>query len=142
MRDKRSFDDVEMPEAATTPIDGMSDEQWAARNERQGKIIRRVCAVAVGLAVGLVFASRFAIASPYYVLASWFVIVGSVLLAWALVERGDDEEILQIATSTFPEWTFLELLPLRVFVAIFAFGVCILGAIAALCLISLFPALR
>jgi hypothetical protein len=71
MRDKSSFDDLEMPEVSTTPIDGMTDEQWAARNERQGRIIRRVCAVAVGL-------------------ASWFVIVGAVLYFVGIFERGDD----------------------------------------------------
>ena len=89
MRDKPSFDDVEMPELTTTPIDGMTDEQWAARNERQGRIIRRVCGVLVGLAVGSVLVSRFGTSSPYHLLANWLVIIGSVLLFVGLFERSD-----------------------------------------------------
>jgi hypothetical protein len=45
-RENPSFDDVEPPEVATTPIDGMTDEQWAARNERHGR--------RVGLAFGAI----------------------------------------------------------------------------------------
>ena len=87
MKDKSSFDDMEMPEVSTTPIDGMTDEQWAARNERQGRIIRRVCAVAAGLAMGLVVTSRFNLSAPYSLLASWLIIVGLVLLFLGLAER-------------------------------------------------------
>ncbi len=36
-QDNPSFDDVEVPEVVVTRIDGMSDEQWAARNDRQGR---------------------------------------------------------------------------------------------------------
>ena len=89
MNDKPLFDDIEAPEVVTTPIDGMTDGEWAARNERQGKIIRRVFAGAIGLAVGLVATSELALTSPLYVLASWLVIFGVMLYVIALAERHD-----------------------------------------------------
>jgi hypothetical protein len=40
--EKASFDDIEPPVVVTTPIDGMTDEQWAWRNERDGRRVALV----------------------------------------------------------------------------------------------------
>ena len=42
MRDRPAFHEVEPPPVVTGPIDGMTDEQWAARNERREAGYRRV----------------------------------------------------------------------------------------------------
>jgi hypothetical protein len=41
--DRPSFDDFEAPPVVTTPIDGLTDEQWAARRQRGERIVRVVC---------------------------------------------------------------------------------------------------
>ncbi|HEY2630423.1 MAG TPA: hypothetical protein VGI57_14930 [Usitatibacter sp.] len=86
MKDKASFDDVEAREVVTTPIDGLTDEAWAARNERQGRVIRRTVSILVGLAVGVAAAALFG-DSPLQLLAKWLVTIGSALLAFGLAER-------------------------------------------------------
>ena len=139
MRDKPGFDELEPPEIVPTPIDGMSDEQWAERNERHARIIRIVGGVLFGLAGGLVLVTRLSPSSPHYLLGAVFVVVGSVLLFVALALRGDDEEILRLATSWFPELALLERLPLWLLVAVLALGVSLAAATLALFLVSLFP---
>jgi len=137
--EKASFDDIEAPEVETTPIDGMTDEQWAARNERHARIFRLVGGVLFGLAGGLVLVTRLSPSSPHYLLGAIFVVVGSVLMFVALASRGDDEEILRLATSWFPELALLERLPLWLLVAVLALGVSLAAATMALFLVSLFP---
>ena len=42
MRDRPAFHEVEPPRIVTGSIDGFTDEQWAARNERRAARYRRV----------------------------------------------------------------------------------------------------
>jgi hypothetical protein len=130
LRDKPSFDDVELPEVVTSRIDGMTDAEWAARRERSERRFRAVFGAVLGGFVGLGVGLRAASGSY---LAGALIIGGCVLLFSALLSRsGHDPDLDRTAWMLFPEWYLLEKLPLGVIVCfwIAAFALAALLAVA------------
>lgn len=97
MRDRPAFHEVEPPPVVTSPIDGMTDEQWAARNERRGTMYRRVLGTIMGIAFGILFgfsaASRLDPGARHYGLAMALVYGGCILLFVTLFTSNREREI-------------------------------------------------
>ncbi|HXF80234.1 MAG TPA: hypothetical protein VN598_15310 [Usitatibacter sp.] len=127
MRDRPAFHEVEAPPVSPGAIDGMTDEQWAARNERRAERYRRVLGTIMGLVIGLFFglaaASRLDPGARHYGIAALLVIGGSILLFVTLLTSNREREIPRLALWVIaPELMALESMPwwLTLLLGIFA----------------------
>jgi hypothetical protein len=140
LRDKPSFDDLEPPVIVTTPIDGLSDEEWAERRIRRERRARMAWGLAFGLCVGLLSAWHWGLVGPRLAAAALLVIGGSMLLfALLFAQHRDDEALGLAAWIAFPEWKLVESLPWWAFAMIFAIVLAILMLLAAVVVIGHFP---
>ena len=139
-RYRPTFDEVEPPRVETTPIDGLTDEQWAERNERRGEVIRRISGVAFGVAFGIftgfLAVTRLNPGVPHYDLAVCLVMAGCVIAFVAIFTSKRDRDVGKVVGwILWPEWMVLGLLPWWVTVALglvaIALIVLVVGTIAA-----------
>jgi len=116
VRDRPAFHEVERPAVVTTPIDGLTDGEWAARNERRGRRIRRALGLALGVVAGLFFgllsASRLDPGARHYTAAFFLVVGGCVLLFVSLFTSEREREFPEAALWVLaPEWMLLRSMP-------------------------------
>jgi hypothetical protein len=126
VREKPSFDDIELPPVVTTPIDGMTDEQWAARLDRRERRWRMAFGAVFGTVVGTL--ALF----PVWPWTLWrvrpglsflFVVAGCAILFAALFAQRRDHEALEHARwILMPEWYLVEKLPVWVLALVLAAG--------------------
>lgn len=139
MRDKPSFDDVEPPSIVTTPIDGLSDAQWAARLERRERRWRMAFGALFGAGVGTfaVFPSwPWVVSRARPGLSFILVVTGcAVLFAALFSQRRDDEALEHAQWILMPEWYLVEKLPMWSLVLILSVGLALViflfGALTA-----------
>lgn len=144
MKDRPAFHDVEPPPVVTSPIDGMTDEQWAARNERRGERYRRVLGTIMGIVFGLFFGllavSRLNPGARHYGLAVLLVLGGSVLLFVTLFRSGREGEIPRAAAWVLvPEVMLLESTPIWLSVVLGCVAVGGIVLLAAVVLVGHLP---
>ena len=135
MRDKPSFDDLEPPVVITTPIDGMTDEEWAARRERNERRWRIAFGVLLGALVGLFASLRTSFSGS--LLATALVVAASIAIFAGLFAQQRHDVLDEAAWLLFPEWHFVEKLPLWVLVAVWVAGVALAIILAAALLVGL-----
>ena len=115
MRDRPAFHEVEPPMVVTSVIDGMTDKQWAAGNERRGARYSRVMATIAGVVVGFFFGilavSRLDPEARHFWLAFGLVMGGSVLLFVTLFLTGRESEFELALWLVAPEMKALQSLP-------------------------------
>ena len=142
MRHERpSFDDLEPPEILTSPIDGLTDAQWSRRHERRERLVRAACGIVFGLFFGALAVTRLSPAAPHYLLGSWLVMGGSILLFVTLLVRRKDARVPHYALwVVFPEWKIVESLPVWLIALIALAAIAVLAFVAALAVIGFFPA--
>jgi hypothetical protein len=140
LRDKPSFDDLEPPVIVTTPIDGMSDEEWAERNLRGERRVRVAFGIAIGLFIGLVSILHLRLLSSRSALPALLVVSGCMLLfAVLFAQRRDDEALGHAAWIAFPEWSLVESLPLWTIAMVFSIAVAVLLLLVVVAVIGHFP---
>ena len=116
MRDKPAFHELEPPAVVTTPIDGLTDEEWVERNERRGRVIRRISGIVFGIAFGLfagfVAISRLDPSAPYYDVAVCLVMGGCLLAFVTIFTSSREPELADVLGWVMaPEWMLLRRLP-------------------------------
>jgi hypothetical protein len=140
MRDKPSFDDLEPPAVTPTPIDGLSDEQWAERRLRKERVVRIACGIALGCFLGMLSVWHWGLLHGRSRLPALMVLGGSVVLFASLfAQRRDDEALDYAGWIAFPEWKIFESLPWWVIAMIFSIALATLMVLATVVFIGHFP---
>jgi hypothetical protein len=115
-QERPTFAEVEPPRVEVTPLDGLTDEEWAQRNERRGRVIRRVLGfflgTAFGLFAGLLAVTRLNAGSRHYDLAVWLVMGGCLVAFVALFMSEEDHDLAKaLGWAVFPENMLLDAVP-------------------------------
>jgi hypothetical protein len=140
LRDKPSFDDVEPAVIVTTPIDGLTDAQWAERRIRGERRVRFALGLAFGLFIGLVSIWHWGLWERRTALAALLVISACMLLfALLFVQRRDDDALDYAAWIVLPEWKLVESLPWWMIVLIFSVALVVLMLLVGVIVIGHFP---
>jgi hypothetical protein len=140
VRDKPSFDDIEPPVIVTSPIDGLTDEQWAERSRRRAQVVRIVFGSVAGLIVGSIAVLHWGLAHRRFGMAALLVLGGCMVLFASLAAQDRGRHAADYAGwIAFPEWKLFDSLPWWAIALIFSAGLAILAALAAVVLISRFP---
>ena len=96
--------------------------------------------IVCGLAVGSLAVLRLSPSAPHYVLGSWLVMGGSMLLFVTLLVRGKDERLPHYAHWVLvPEWKIVESLPLWAIAIVALTAIAALALVASLVVIGYFP---
>ncbi|HSS28204.1 MAG TPA: hypothetical protein VLL50_09630 [Usitatibacter sp.] len=116
MRDRPAFHEMEPPAVETSAIDGMTDEEWASRNERRAALYRRVFGTIIGIAFGILFgtfaASRLDPMARFYGVAILLVYGGCILLFVTLFVSSRESEAANWALWVIaPELAVLRSIP-------------------------------
>ena len=112
--DKPSFDDVEPPPIVTTLIDGMSDEQWAARLARRERRWRMAFGAVFGAAVGTAALFTAWPRTPWMQPGVPFLVVVAgcaILFAVLFAQRSDEEALERAKWILLPELYLVDKLP-------------------------------
>ena len=132
MRDKPSFDDLEPPPIVTTPIDGLTDEQWAARLERRERRWRMAFGAVFGAVIGtaaLFPAWPWILARARPTLSFLLVVTGcAILFAKLLAQRRDEEAVEHAQWILLPEWYLVEKLPVWLLALLVCVGLAVVIA--------------
>jgi hypothetical protein len=136
MRQGPSFDElVEPAPGPARPLDGETDEEWAARVRRSERNFRFGFGLAFGFLVGAATVLHWfaGLRSPW---PAAMVIAGCMLLFAALFARRRDNEALNYAGwLALPEWKLAETLPWGAIACIWLVAAAILAvAVAAVAL--------
>ena len=141
MRDRPDLDEIELPAREPTPINGLTDAEWARRRLRREWIFRVFFGLAFGFVVAVLAIWHWGLFLPRMRLASILVIGGSMILFATLFARRRDEQALDYAGwLVLTEWKAVEKMPwwmiislgVALFVVLVLFGVVlILGRLPA-----------
>jgi hypothetical protein len=134
-----TFDEIEAAPVATSRVDGLTDAQWIAREERRERNFRAVCGLVFGALVGALSVWHWGLVRSRSGLATLLVVGGSMALFAALfVQRRDREALGHAAWILFPQWSLLERLPLWAIAAVFALGIVVVFTLAAVVILGHF----
>jgi hypothetical protein len=112
VRDRPGFDELEPPAREPARLDGLTEEEWAARRLRRERLFRAIFGLAFGFGVAVLAIWHWGLFQPRMRVASAFVIAGSMILFATLFARRRDDEALDYAGwIAFPEWKAVEKMP-------------------------------
>jgi len=141
MRDRPEFVELEPPPARPTRIDGLTNEQWAARRLARERRWRIGCGLLLGLLVGLFAIWHWGFLGERFRIAAGLVVVGSMVLFAALFARRRDAEALDYAAwIAFTEWKLVEKMPWWMIAAIGAALFVVLFLIGTVLVLGRLPA--
>jgi hypothetical protein len=113
VRDRPDVDEIEAPlPPPPSLIDGLTDEEWAARRIHREARFRIVFGLLFGLAVGLLAIWHWGLFGVRLHFAASLVVSGSMVLFASLFARRRDQDALDYAGwLALTEWKLFESLP-------------------------------